>query len=394
MTRATIRPTLLRRYHEATYGDRPLTAEALEGVTFEEYVSLRRIHFPEMSAWRAAIEAPVAGFRARAKELDRDAREPPPQPIFATLARQPQVDLAAALEDIDPQVERLLLDRLVSVTGWTALRSLRSLDDLAVALCASTDRRAADPPIELRRLSLTECPTGIMRVVLRSTRAREIDIAYPQATVLDAVALASQHDAEDVALSAPLVHRVAHLAALPLRTLRLGRVEPDDELRQLLASLAPSLEVLRLATTRPFGPELLPDLPTLTRLQVPGTEETRGAWIDYALDHPEVGCRFPRFEPPPANEAAVTIHEIYRAVDILQATKGQKTSYEIALDLASEIEGFTGDNGDLEDQLAALAKGARKRGLKWSSEADTLVVRATKPETLRWLVDAAHGLRS
>jgi len=394
MTKTKIRPALLRQYHEATYGDLPLNAKALAGVSFDEYVALRRIRYPKMSAWQAAVEAPTAELRAQAKKLERPQRQLPAMPVFATIARQPTGDLLEALGSVEPNVQRLLLDRIKTVTGWAAIASLDELDDLELVLCDTTDSQAVDPPLRLRRVALTECSTAAMGVALRSTRARVIDIAYPQTTVFDAGMLASHCDVEEVTVTAPLVHRLAGLAELPLRVLRLGRVEPNGELGPLLRAVASTLEELTITGTRPFGPEQLPKLPALARLDVPGTPETRDAWIDYAVKHPQVACRFAPFEAPPPKALAVTVLEIHRGVDILQATKGKKTFYEVAFDVAAALDGYDGDNGDLEAELKGLAKRGKKRGLKWSSEADTLVVQATKPDTLRWVLDAAFGLAS
>ncbi len=384
-----IRPDVLRRYHETTFGGRPALPEAFTGATFDEYVGLCRCQFPKISAWRAATHAPIAAFQEQAAELEPDAQKQPSMPVFAALERQAEVELGQALKEITPGVERLLLNRLKSVKGWAALATLSSLDDLEVGLCASPHGQAARPPIELRRVGITSCSRDCIRLVLGSTRAREVAIAYPRTSAFNCEALASHGDLEDLSLHAPLVLHVEHLAALPLRVLRLGMVEPDAALVRLLTSLAPTLEELNLSGTRPLGPEALPELPALKRLLVPGYEESRQGWIDFAVDHPEVGCFFPAYRKPSASTASVSVHEIYRGVDILRSIKGKKTSYEIALDLASEMAGFQGDNGDLEDELKRRARASKIRGLKWSSEADNLVAMSSTPDALRWVIDTA-----
>lgn len=128
----TIRPEVLRRYHDATYGGRPALPKAYQGAAFDEYVSLCRTQYPGISAWSAATQAPIAAFQEQAKELEPDHKKLPVLPLFAALERMTEVNLEQALAEINPGVERLLLDRLKSVSGWGALATLSSLDDLQV----------------------------------------------------------------------------------------------------------------------------------------------------------------------------------------------------------------------------------------------------------------------
>jgi hypothetical protein len=142
----------------------------------------------------------------------------------------------------------------------------------------------------------------------------------------------------------------------------------------------------------PFGPAVLPELRALRRLEVPAYPEYRKEWIDWAVAHPDVACRFPRFEPP-SKRPGVELAEVYRDVDILRTGKGKQVAYEIAANLVDDIldtDAF--DNGELEDRLRALAK-AEGRKVQWDSESDTFVARAKDVETCRWLIDSVHAMK-
>lgn len=76
-------------------------------------------------------------------------------------------------------------------------------------------------------------------------------------------------------------------------------------------------------------------------------------------------------------------------VEIVRVKKGKKTVFEVSGDFAGELHRqrrFDGNNGDLEDELSAEAKRAKKR-IQWSSEADTLVAQAADLATARWIVE-------
>lgn len=82
-------------------------------------------------------------------------------------------------------------------------------------------------------------------------------------------------------------------------------------------------------------------------------------------------------------------------MDILEHRgKKKKARYEISGDLTEArrlaSKTWRGDNGDLEDELRAKAKAARRK-IEWSSEADTFVAFVADLPTARWIVDAVRA---
>src|SRR6185503_21360200 len=132
-------------------------------------------------------------------------------------------------------------------------------------------------------------------------------------------------------VDALLVRRVERLEGLPIESFTAANFDPSAEFRAGLATLAPTLRRLCLASTRPFGPSLVPDLPHLEELQVPGYPELKEAWLDYAVAHPERRYDFtqPGWGIPTSDNA---IEEIYRGLDICRISKGKKTVFEVSGD--------------------------------------------------------------
>lgn len=385
-----VRPQILRQYHEVTYGGRPATKEAFAGAGFDEYLALRRIAFPDMSAWRAACEAPLQELRAEAPRFSPDPPRDVVVPVTAHLARLAVLDLRKAR--LASGASRVIVDRVKEVCGWEGLRGCSHLDDLDVVLCGCDRGARIDPPLSVRRASIRECTGACLAVLLRGTRTRELEIVHDASPFLDLGPVAEHRRIESLTVWAPLVRGLGAVADAPLRTLRLGAVEPDADLRSLLVRVAGTLVELSLRGVRPLGPDALPRLERLVRLRVPGYSETRRAWIEFAVEHPRVACCFPAVDPPPKHQPVVSVEEIHRGVDVLRVAKGAKVTFEIAADLAAMVAqvrpSFEGDNGDLEERLKAAARSAKKKAT-WSSEADTLVARATSVETCRWIIDAA-----
>jgi hypothetical protein len=385
-----VRPAVLRHYYETTYGGRGETAETFAGATFDEYVAIRRLRGPRLTARAAAVSAPRDDFRAQAEKLPPDPPRPEvPLPVTTHLERKAALDLRTA--PFTRGSTRVIVDRVKQVSGWEGLRAVSGLDDLDVVFCACERGEQLEPPLALRKASIRECSDACLDLLLRGTRTRELDLVHSVSPALDLGLVAEHRRLETLTVTAPLLRGLASLDALPLHKLYLGRVEPDDDLPRLLAALAGTLADLALGGARPFGPDVLPDLPHLAFLRVPGYPEAREAWIDFAVAHPSIGCFFPTFTPPSPREPVLTVEEIYRGVDILRATKGAKVEFEIAANLAELVPDFPGDNGDLEDQVKEAARAAKRKKITWSSEADTFVARAPDVETCRFLIDAALG---
>jgi len=98
-----------------------------------------------------------------------------------------------------------------------------------------------------------------------------------------------------------------------------------------------------------------------------------------------------------AGANGLSLAEVCSGVEIIQVKKGKKTAFEVSGDFAAELHRrrrFDGNNGDLEDELSAVAKRAKKR-IQWSSEADSLVAQAADLATARWIVEqlVKKGLR-
>jgi hypothetical protein len=82
--------------------------------------------------------------------------------------------------------------------------------------------------------------------------------------------------------------------------------------------------------------------------------------------------------------------ETYRGVEIHAVGPQKKRRYRIEESVA-EVVDYDGSNGDLEEDLARLAKKAKKQ-VEWGSEGDTLVATCPDVETCRWLIDRAYAL--
>lgn len=390
MKDAEIRPGLFRQYHEAAYGKADVEARAFDGASFEEYFHLQRIRFPAITRRRAAEVSERRAFRKLASEMPAD----PPRrhtllPNFLMLERRPALDLA--LEPIGPEVRNLTLSRIKSIAGWKGLRKPLQLDGLSLTLCGSAEQEPLDPPVEVRALSLADCRPECVSMALRSTVAARIQLMQSGSPPLNLEPLRGHTRLQ--ALHIPLtgsVRGIGVLGELPLRSLHLSGIVPGASLGQLLHARRASLVELGLECREPFGPSLLPQLPALARLSLPGFEEFRSEWIDWATAHPQVQCVF---VPVPGDGGAeVRLAEIYRGVDIVRVIRNGREVFEIAGDLAGLLlDGPDLDNGELEDKLRGAA-GPRRKAVTWSSEADNFVMQARDVQTCRWAVDAIHEI--
>ena len=82
--------------------------------------------------------------------------------------------------------------------------------------------------------------------------------------------------------------------------------------------------------------------------------------------------------------------EIYRAVELFTVGAPGERRFRIEESVA-EVVSYDGSNGDLEEDLARLAKRAAKV-VEWDSEGDTLVATCPDVATCRWLVDRAYEI--
>lgn len=291
MTGAAVRPEVLRRYHEASYGQHDAGNEAFEGADFDEYYLLMRIRFPGISRRRAAQSSGRREFLRLAARMPPD----PPRgrgmlPRFCMIQREGLLDIAGA--GIGPGIHNLALHGIGSISGWSGLRRFPRLDLLDLTLCGSEPEEPLLPPVPVGRVELVSCEPRCLAVALRSTSARELHISCDAPPPLSLALLQGHGGLEDLWIDAAILHRIDVLERLPLRRLYLSGVAADRTLRRMLQARAASLAELGLDCHEPFGPELLPELPSLRRLRVPGHAHFRAQWIEWAVAHPEVACQF------------------------------------------------------------------------------------------------------
>jgi hypothetical protein len=343
-----------------------------------------------MSARRAAMEAPTQQYRAEASRFAPDSPGGVTPIVSSHIRNLAVVDLRAVA--LNPESTRVVVDRVKCVEGWEGLRRTPSLDDLAVVLCDCQQAVTLQPPLSLRRLSVTDCSDACLRLLMRSVSAAEILLSSESR--IDLRVLSKHAGLRVLRVHSALLTGISGLRAHPLHSLALATVRPDEALSDTLRALRETLEDLSLLSFESFGPDLLPALPALRRLTVPGFPEQRRAWIDYAVLHPEIGCLFvtPDAARPP--RTSYSVEEIHRGVDIVRVGQGAKARFEVAADLAGLLAQadptFKGDNGDVEDRLRAAATLARRK-VTWSSESDALVARSPTLETCRWIIDVALG---
>lgn len=395
MTNTAIRPQVLRQYHEASYGKGEPNEQAFVQATFDEYFQLTRILYPAISRRRAAENSEREDFRKLVDDLPPEPPEPNRPQVLGLgpgmFERKPTLDLSAV--GLAGDLQFLTLSRIKDVTGWKALSKLARLQDVFVVLSGSSETTPLDPPIQVEKLTVRSCEPACSEVVVRSISARDLTLEQSKASPLGLGLFQGQHRVEKLWLEAPSIQGLWHLEPLPLKELHLaGGVAPGHGLRSLLDAHAKNLVRLGLTLNAPFGPSVLPELPALRRLWVSGYPEHREAWIDWAVAHPEVACRFSPYEPP-SKGPGVELAEVYRDVDILRTGKGKQVTFEIAANLVDDIlDTDTLDNGELEDRLRALAKEAGRK-VQWDSESDTFVARAKDVETCRWLIDSVHAMK-
>jgi uncharacterized protein YheU (UPF0270 family) len=393
MADPNIRPEVLRRYHEASYGQQQAGPDAFLGATFEEYYLLMRTQYSKISRRRAAEMSERAEFRELAARLPPEAaedEESPNTPSRSVFIRQkPELDLSSA--KLDQDVTVLVLDRIKSITGWEALRQAGRLGTLSLTVCGTPPEKPLRPPVAVERVELIGCSKNCVELILQSTRAQQVRLLYEEPSALQLELLQGHDRLEELDVDSGMTRGLKFLEPLALKVLSLSGVVPDQALKRVLAARARTLEELTLSSHEPFGPSLLPKCPSLRRLTVPAYDEFRAEWVEWAVTHPRVACRFPKLQAP-SKRPVVQLAEVYRGVDILRIRKGKQIAFEVASNLVEDVlDREDMDNGELEDKMRALAK-KDKRKAEWSSESDTFVMRAKDIETCRWLIDAVHAL--
>jgi hypothetical protein len=384
-----VRPELLRRFYDAAWHGSVPPERLYDGATFEEYYALERVRYPEMSRNTAAKSAPFEAFRALASTYPPE----PPRAIPALknvhLARRPTLDLND--ESIANDVERLVLDRIKAIAGWSSLSRLTRLRALLLVLSGTDGAPGSPLRAELHSLEVLDCKSACLRAALVSTSARSVSFSLPEGH-LHLALLEGHANLRELTAGASLVRGTECVARWPLIALDVGMVEVDSALREGVAALTGSLERLSVTSRSAFPPEALPDLAAFSKLRrvrvgVHGTAFCK-EWVDYAVARPAIDFVFAPLADAPTAQGA-SLEEVYRGIDILRVAKGKNVMFEVSGDLAPELDAQ--NNAEVEERLEPLAKSARKK-VVWSSEADTFVAQSKDVATCHWLIDTIHDL--
>lgn len=382
----------LRRYYERAFGAIVPQPDASEVDTFETYYALTRIGQPTLSAAAAAARSKRPDFIAAAGRLaaDRESSDERSFGAATVFRRRKSLDLGA---EVSRDVAFLLLDRIVSISGWDAVGAWSSLArvDCVASGAASVARIRVPKPLE--RLTSKSCSPELLDTLIAIFQARTLRVEHVAETTLTLSRIVGRNERlTDLFVAAPRITGVKALANRPLERLWLENVAVDTPLRDVVGSLA-ALTELTVLTETPFGPALVERASSLRRLRVPAFDAYRAEWIDYAAGHPGVACEF-----HPVKESAfrgkVASEEVHRGVVILRVGAKKTPTFEIADNIAGDVLGRDDiDNHALRDVLEREARASRRR-LEVSSEGDNLVVRGGRLEDLKWAIDqvlAAFG---
>jgi hypothetical protein len=391
-----IRPEVLRRYYEATYGIGGRPDGAFQGATFEEYHDLLRNESPGILPYLAAKRSPGGVFKplmekfAAEYEADRQAAKErlahPPKNATPRLilAKKTSVDLAKDIPDRN--IEKLLLNSIKEVRGLPALAKLKRLRVLKIQLCGIEEPRKIGAVIPLEDLDINECPHAVVQALLPETNAEKITLVDFESPTLDLALMKGHTRLRHLFVMLGFAKGIRHLRGFPLEHFSISDIRVDEALTETLASWKQTLVNLILSPGEPFGPEHLPALPKLEFLKIPGYPEYRKEWIEYAVAHPKTRFVFYPIggTESPAKVPSAKVAEIHRGQAILEYAQGKKKWYEIWGDFTGGSKAKT--NHDVRDALEAQAKKAKLKA-EFASEADELMIRAAKPEIVKACLD-------
>jgi hypothetical protein len=380
-----VRPKVRRAFYEATYGKGAAnvthSTAAFGDATFDEYLALMRVLYPQTTARIVASQAFFSpAFRALAATLPREESEEEEDFVW-WVPPKPRPKKANAIA-------------LVSAQGadLAALGRVTPLRTLTAARCKGEVVPSASP-LDVAALEVSDCAPAFVKGLLASTSARELTWIESRKAAIDLAWLARQRRLRALVARGPAVLHVASLARVrSLESIELSRVRADATLTTVLAALS-SLTELSLVTSDPITPDALPvkSLPKLRRVVVSAHPPAREAWLRFATSRPDIGFVF---DAPPAKASTslpeIDVVETWRDVELLSIVVKKAKRFRIESDVAEAI-GYADSNGDLEDELAAIAVRAKKK-VSWGSEADTLVATCDDLATCRWVVDQAHAL--
>ncbi|MGA7832813.1 MAG: hypothetical protein WCA21_17790 [Terracidiphilus sp.] len=384
-----LRPELLRRFYESCWQGGMTPEQLYDGVSFDEYYALERVRYPQISRNTAAKNAPFDAFRALASTYSPEARPEVPALCNTHLSRRTALDLRN--EAIDPHTERLVLDRIQSVTGWDALARFTRLHALVAILSGADTPAVPLPRAEVESVEILDCTLPCLRTILRSTSCGSLRFSAPD-EIVNLSFLDGHTHLRELAAGASLLRGMERLMKWPLTSLDAGMVEVDDALRTGVAAQAGSLTRLAISSASPFSPQMLPELDRFSKLgrvevsiyEMAFCEE----WIAYAMAHPAIDFVFLRIVEDGKARGA-SLQEVYRGFDILRVGQGKTAVYEVSGEMAAELGAE--NNSDVEEHLQRIAAKAHQP-LFWSSESGTFVAQATDVTICRWLIDEIHRL--
>jgi hypothetical protein len=379
-----VRPAVLRRYYEATYGNELDRPAAYAGATREEFFTLARIRHPGESEWSLARYAPPElGLMAVRDQLDATKKAAAAPRACTLVQRRPRVDLGTVAIDSDPPC--LSLDAIKAVEGWDRLGE-RKLDRLLCSACASEETFGGRPS-PITALQLIACDQGCVRAALAALQPEKLQVESQVPFTLTGDCAR----ARVLTVMAPFANITEALDQARLEALTAAYVNADDPLWEALGRSGGTLRLLTVASAVPFGPERLAAFTRLERVWIAALPEGRAAWIDWAVAHPTVPVIFD-FPDRWQLGSPTVIAEVYRGVPIMKAAAGRRTRFEIASDLVDLLGLDLESDEELEDRLKPLARKAGKK-VRWNSEADTLIASGDDLDAVRWVIDTAAQVK-
>ncbi|MEJ7729932.1 MAG: hypothetical protein WKG00_11995 [Polyangiaceae bacterium] len=293
-----VRPEIRRRYYQASWGAGPEQGR-YQGATLDEYVALKRIEFPQATP-ESAVRTAAADGRPDLAKATTKATFPLPLPDLneddmEALSDKHEsifVQKSGAL-DLDKTIgkkrPRILTCYRNALSGWKALARGDRWLQLHFVQCKTSEKAALAPVLPVGMLRVEMCDDATASLLVASVEATELSVAHERPLDLTA---APARRLQTLAVSADPLSGVRGLKARKLRVLMLGSIASFDEVVELVAANAATLEVLELSVEAPFGPERLPPLPRLRRLGIPSFEALREPWLDFAVDRATFGVRF------------------------------------------------------------------------------------------------------
>lgn len=382
-----VRKKILEQYYQHAFGIRVPDVSAYAGATFDEYFELIKISYPAVTPRKAAMNSPESlGFRQLVSSLD-DNSNASPQVSLETGSYSRKAELDISQVQNPEQIQTLLIDKVKQVRNWADLDRLKKLCRLWVFLSGTQKETKELPTLALEEIKLVNCSIELAQMLLASVKAITVFIEDPEAPVVNLEWIKHVEKIESLTVLAACVVGYHKLTKMPLRYLYLANANTDSNLWSGISGCRRTLQELLMAGY-PFAPSALPDMPALRRLTLEAFEESRDLWIAWAVQHPDIQCRFvPRASLSPWLEKQ-TIVEIYRSIPILQVGKGRSPLFRIGMAISDLCNGAAEDidTDMLETSLTTYAK-RQKMKVRITSNADELVLETSSVGNCRTMID-------